>query len=272
MKTSKKNGSVSSTTSAIATNGKEEKHTKKCQHKKLTREQRNRKPFLKRSSSAYKAMESVVIDKSLLNTLLHLLESESEIERTFIVSLERLMDEYQHKVFPIDLSLKLPPHQDIPYFPSPPLTILSQLSFSDFPILENDGHNPIPLRSITLLFLMEIYSNFLYDIKKLLSLLWPTDYEIATKFIGIRRLFRLLHLTLDAEYFGNKFFLKLSKIEKRDRRRYNYNEISLIDPQYFEQEIEQRIFRFKKFQKIQKLQQILLSLNRLVMDVILKRG
>lgn len=140
---------------------------------------------------------------------------------------------------------------------------------------------------------MEIYSNFLYDIKKLLSPLWPTDYEIATKFIGIRRLFRLLqlqeretgdggeinngfdeflNLTLDAEYFGNKFFLKLSKIEKRDRRRYNYNEISLIDPQYFEQEIEQRIFRFKKFQKIQKLQQILLSLNRLVMDVILKRG
>ena len=45
---------------------------KKCQHKKLTKAQRSRKPFLKRSSNAYKALESVVMDKSLLNALPHL--------------------------------------------------------------------------------------------------------------------------------------------------------------------------------------------------------
>ena len=45
---------------------------KKCQHKKLTKAQRSRKPFLKRPSNAYKTLESVVMDKSLLNALPHL--------------------------------------------------------------------------------------------------------------------------------------------------------------------------------------------------------
>ena len=38
---------------------------KKCQHKKLTKKERNCKPFLKQSSPAYKTLESVAMGKSL---------------------------------------------------------------------------------------------------------------------------------------------------------------------------------------------------------------
>ena len=42
---------------------------KKCQHKKLTKKKRSCKAFLKQLSPAYKALESVVTDKSLLGAL-----------------------------------------------------------------------------------------------------------------------------------------------------------------------------------------------------------
>ena len=42
---------------------------KKCQHKKITKKERSSKPLLKQSSPAYKALESVVTDKSLLGVL-----------------------------------------------------------------------------------------------------------------------------------------------------------------------------------------------------------
>ena len=38
---------------------------KKCQHKKLTKKERNCKPFLKQSSPAYRTLESVAMGKSL---------------------------------------------------------------------------------------------------------------------------------------------------------------------------------------------------------------
>ena len=44
----------------------------KCQHKKLTKKERACKPFLKQTSLAYKALASVVLDKSLLSDLKYL--------------------------------------------------------------------------------------------------------------------------------------------------------------------------------------------------------
>ena len=42
---------------------------KKCQHKKLTKKERSCKPFLKQLNPAYEALESVVINESLLGAL-----------------------------------------------------------------------------------------------------------------------------------------------------------------------------------------------------------
>ena len=42
---------------------------KKCQHKKLTKKEQSCKPFLRQSSPAYKVLESVDTDKSLLGAL-----------------------------------------------------------------------------------------------------------------------------------------------------------------------------------------------------------
>ena len=48
------------------------KYYKRCAHKRLTKKQRSTKPFLKKSSPAFKALEGVVKSKSILKDLKHL--------------------------------------------------------------------------------------------------------------------------------------------------------------------------------------------------------